>query len=48
MTFNEELQGQMKISKLCMRELWFECFFEYYPYIQMWQYMFICEVGQNL
>ena len=34
----------MKISQLCMVELWFECF-EYYPYIQMWQYMFICGVG---
>ena len=28
----------------CMVELWFECF-EYYPYIQMWQYMFLCGVG---
>ena len=27
-----------------MVELWFECF-EYYPYIQMWQYMLICGVG---
>ena len=27
-----------------MIELWFECF-EYYPYIQMWQYMFFCGVG---
>ena len=27
-----------------MVELWFECF-EYYPYIQMWQYMLLCEVG---
>ena len=26
-----------------MVELWFECF-EYYPYIQMWQYMLICGV----
>ena len=34
----------MKISQLCMVELWFECL-EYYPYIQMWQYMFICGVG---
>ena len=34
----------MKISQLCMAELWFECF-EYYPYIQMWQYMLICGVG---
>ena len=34
----------MKISQLCMVELWFECF-EYYPYIQMWQYMLICGVG---
>ena len=33
----------MKISQLCMVELWFECF-EYYPYIQMWQYMLICGV----
>ena len=34
----------MKISQLCMVELRFECF-EYYPYIQMWQYMLICGVG---
>ena len=34
----------MKISQLCMVELWFECF-EYYPYIHMWQYMLICGVG---
>ena len=27
-----------------MVELWFECF-EYYPYIQMWQYMLLCGVG---
>ena len=27
-----------------MIELWFECF-EYYPYIQMWQYMLMCGVG---
>ena len=27
-----------------MVELWFECF-EYYPYIQMWQYMRMCGVG---
>ena len=27
-----------------MVELWFECF-EYYPYIQMWQYMLMCSVG---
>ena len=27
-----------------MGELWFECF-EYYPYIQMWQYMLICGAG---
>ena len=27
-----------------MVELWFECF-EYYQYIQMWQYMLLCEVG---
>ena len=27
-----------------MVELWFECF-EYYPYIQMQQYMLICGVG---
>ena len=27
-----------------MVELWFECF-EYYPYIQNWQYMLICGVG---
>ena len=33
----------MKISQLCMVELWFECF-EYYLYIQMWQYMLICGV----
>ena len=37
----------MKISQLCMVELWFECF-EYYPYIQMWQYMLICGVGAKL
>ena len=34
----------MKISQLCMVELWFECF-EYYPYIQMWEYMLIRGVG---
>ena len=34
----------MKISQLCMVELWFECF-EHYTYIQMWQYMLICGVG---
>ena len=34
----------MKISQLCMVELWFE-YFEYYPYIQMWHYMLICGVG---
>ena len=34
----------MKISQLCKVELLFECF-EYYPYIQMWQYMLICGVG---
>ena len=34
----------MKISQLCMVELLFECF-EYFPYIQMWQYMLICGVG---
>ena len=27
-----------------MVELWFECF-EYYPYIQMFQYMLLCGVG---
>ena len=27
-----------------MDKLWFECF-EYYPYIQMWQYMLLCGVG---
>ena len=27
-----------------MVELWFECF-EYYPYIQMWQYMLLCGIG---
>ena len=27
-----------------MVELWFECF-EYYQYIQMWQYMLMCGVG---
>ena len=27
-----------------MVELWFECF-EYYPKIQMWQYMLLCGVG---
>ena len=27
-----------------MVALWFECF-EYYPYIQMWQYMLLCGVG---
>ena len=37
----------MKISQLCMVELWLECF-EYYPYnIQMWQYMLICGVGEK-
>ena len=34
----------MKISKLYMVKLWFECF-EYYTYIQMWQYMLICGDG---
>ena len=34
----------MKISQLCMVILWFECF-EYYPYIQMWQYILIYGVG---
>ena len=29
---------------ICMVELWFVCF-EYYPYIQMWQYMLLCRVG---
>ena len=29
---------------MCVVELWFECF-EYYPYIQMWQYMLLCGVG---
>ena len=33
----------MKISKLCIVEVWFECF-EYYGYIQMWQYILICGV----
>ena len=27
-----------------MVELWFECC-EYYPYVQMWQYMLMCGVG---
>ena len=27
-----------------MVELWFE-YFEYYPYIQMWQDMLLCGVG---
>ena len=27
-----------------MVELWFECF-EYYPYIEMWQYILLCGVG---
>ena len=30
-----------------MVELWFQCL-EYYPYIQMWQYMRICGVGAKL
>ena len=34
----------MKISQLCMVELWFECI-EYYPYIWMCQYMLIYGVG---
>ena len=25
-------------------QLWFECF-EYYPFIQMWQYILLCGVG---
>ena len=33
----------MKISPICMVKLWLECF-EYYPYIQMWQYMLTCGV----
>ena len=32
------------LYSFCIVELWFECF-EYYPYIQMWQYMLICGVG---
>ena len=31
---------------ICMVELWFECFV-YYPYIQMWQYMLLCGVGEK-
>ena len=27
-----------------MVKLWFGCF-EYYPYIQMWQHMFLCGIG---
>ena len=34
----------MKISQLCIVTLWFECF-EYYPYIQMRQYMLTYGVG---
>ena len=29
---------------ICMVELWFGCF-EYYPDIQIWQYMILCGVG---
>ena len=29
-----------------MVELWFECF-EYYSYIQMWQYMLMCSVAEK-
>ena len=29
-----------------MVELWFECF-EYYPYIQMWQYMLLSGIGSK-
>ena len=37
----------MKISQLCTVELWFG-YFEYYPQIQMWQYMLLCGVGTKL
>ena len=33
----------MNISQLCRVELWFE-HLEYYPYIQIWQLMLLCEV----
>ena len=29
-----------------MVELWFGGF-EYYPYIQMWQYMLLCGIGEK-
>ena len=29
---------------ICMVKFWFE-WFEYYPYIQMWEYMLLCGVG---
>ena len=32
------------LYSFCMVKLWFECF-EYYQYIQMWQYMLICGDG---
>ena len=35
------------LYSFCMVELWFECF-EYYPYIQMWQYLLIRGVGASL
>ena len=40
----EDLRLLPLLYSFCMVQLWFECF-EYYPYIQMWQYMLMCGVG---
>ena len=32
------------LTFICMVKLWFQ-YFEYYPYIQMWQYTLLCGVG---
>ena len=40
----EDLRLLAFLYSLCMVQLWFE-YFEYYPYIQMWQYKFMCGVG---
>ena len=40
----EDLRFLPFLYSFCMVKLWFECF-EYYPYIQMWQYVLMCGVG---
>ena len=40
----EDLKLFPFLYSFCMVELWFECF-EYYPHIQMWQYMLMYGVG---